>query len=382
MKYFNFLTLAMLLCLSSTTAQAERDTKAELQSIQKQRQMVAKVKQALASELGAVGKHLKQLDTKLLKARKAYRKVRKEIETVDKRLVKIGHEKQDIQASIQKLFQQMVKEAIAAYQHSGSHSVWVDVLSDTSITEIPHRQFLLKAAMSSQEKDRQAWRNAMQKLAAVEKEEQATKDKLLALKAERKAAEQNLVSKIAEKKKVAGQLRNDISKAKEQDKRLAKQEKALQRLVDGLGDTLLASDKTTKAKPIRKRKGKLPWPLKGKIIIGFGQKTAAGAKLTGVHISPQKRSKEGKEVRSLGQGQVRYADWFGGYGLMMIVDYGQGIMAVYAHNDALHKQLGDWVEKDEVLAEAGSTGWIDDIRLYFEIRDQGKPVSPAHWCNK
>jgi len=382
MKYFNVLSLLLILCLGTATAHAARDAKAELQSIQKQRQMVAKAKQALATELGEVGKKLNQLDTQLLKARKAYRKVRKDIEKVDQRLLEIEKEKRGIQASIQKLYQQMVKEAIAAYQHSGTHSIWVDVLSDTSITEIPHRQFLLKAAMSSQEKDRQTWRKTMQELAVVEKEEQDTKAQLLTLKAERKAAEHNLVSKIAEKKSVAAQLRSDITKAKEQEQRLIKQEKALQRLVDGLGDTLLASDKTTKTIPIRKKKGALSWPLKGKIIIGFGQKTASGVKLTGVHISPQKRSKEGKEVRALGQGQVRYADWFGGYGLMMIVDYGQGIMAVYAHNDALHKQLGDWVEKDEVLAEAGSTGWIDDIRLYFEIRDNGKPVSPTRWCKK
>jgi len=67
---------------------------------------------------------------------------------------------------------------------------------------------------------------------------------------------------------------------------------------------------------------------------------------------------------------------------MMIVDYGRGIMAVYAHNDALHQQVGDWVEKGDILAEAGSTGWVDDVRLYFEIRDQGKPVNPARWCKK
>jgi septal ring factor EnvC (AmiA/AmiB activator) len=79
---------------------------------------------------------------------------------------------------------------------------------------------------------------------------------------------------------------------------------------------------------------------------------------------------------------VRYSDWFGGYGLMMIVDHGDGLISIYAHNDALYLQMGEWVEEGEVLAEAGSTGWIEDVRLYFEVRDKGKPVNPADWCRK
>jgi len=79
-------------------------------------------------------------------------------------------------------------------------------------------------------------------------------------------------------------------------------------------------------------------------------------------------------------GQVRYADWFGGFGLMMVVEYGHGVLAIYAHNDALHKQVGDWVEAGDVLTDAGSTGWVEKTRLYFEIRDHGKSVNPKKWC--
>jgi septal ring factor EnvC (AmiA/AmiB activator) len=55
-------------------------------------------------------------------------------------------------------------------------------------------------------------------------------------------------------------------------------------------------------------------------------------------------------------------------------------MSIYAHNDVLYKHLGDWVEPGDVLAEAGSTGWTDKVRLYFELRDRGRPVNPARWC--
>jgi len=365
-----------------SSANAARDVHGELQNIKKQRAMVKKAQQELTRELGSVGKSLKKMDVSLLEARNAYRSIRKEIVNVDQHLHDLGKEKASIKSNMTLLYQQMVKEATVAYKHSGIQSVWVDVLSDTSITEIPHRQYLLKSAVLSQEKDRASWRKTMHKLSAVEKEEQTNKEKLLTLQQQRKDAERKLVRKIGLKKAAAKKLRSNLEQKKAQEKRLARQEKALQHLLDGLGDTLLASDKKTKVSSIRKKKGKLPWPLKGRVLVAYGQTTSTGTKLAGVHLSPKKRSESGKLVHALGQGQVRYADWFGGYGLMMIVDYGQGIMAVYAHNDALHKQLGDWVEENEVLAEAGSTGWIEDVRLYFEIRDQGKPVNPSRWCKK
>jgi len=384
MKILISLCLALLLT-PIHTAQA-RDVQAELQSIQKQKKLVKQAQQALNNELGIVGRNLKKLDVKLLTARQAYRQVRKDIVRTDQRLQALSLEKEAIQRSMQNLFEQMLKAAKAAYKHgqhqSQNQTVWVDILSDTSITELPHRQHLLKYALLSQEKDRQAWQLKMDELSAVEKVEQETKDKLITLREQRKSAEQTLVISIANKKNAAKALRSDLKKQKTHERLLVRQEKALQRLLDGLGDTLLASDKQGKIKSIRRHKGKLSWPIQGSVMVGFGQTTSTGVKLAGVHLAPSKRSEKGKSVRALGQGQVRYADWFGGYGLMMIVDYGRGIMAVYAHNDALHQQVGDWVEKGDILAEAGSTGWVDDVRLYFEIRDQGKPVNPARWCKK
>ncbi len=381
MKYFTTTLLCALLFGLQDPATA-RDVQAELQSLQQQKKIIRQVQRELKQALGDVGEHLKQLDTELLAARKAYRQVRQDIAATDKKLKALTIEKESIKQNMQVLYKQMLKEANAAYRHRHKQSVWADMLSGTPITELPHRQYLLKQVMLSQEKDRLAWQVEMNKLTAIERKEQANKAKLIALQQARKDAEQALVSHIAKKKEAAKSLRSSLRQKKAQEKRLIQQEKALKRLLDGLADTLLASDKREKLVPIRKQKGRLPWPIQGSIMVGFKQQTPTGVKLSGVHLAPKRRDKQGRLVQALGQGQVRYADWFGGYGLMMIVDYGQGIVAVYAHNDALYKQVGDWVEQGEILAEAGSTGWVDDIRLYFEIRDQGKPVNPTRWCTK
>jgi len=273
---FHAIIMSLALVMFYDPAFAARDVKNELQNIQKQRQMVKKAQANLAKQLGDVGNSLKKLDQSLLKARHAYRQVRKDIKTVDKHLLELAAKKKVLQKSMEKLHQQMLNEASAAYQHAGSRSVWVDMLSGVSITEMPHRQYLLKAAMVSQENDRKLWHDAMAKLAVVEQEEQENKNKLLSLQEQRKNAERELVSQVGKKKDAAKQLRSDLNKQKAQDRRLAKQEKALQALLNGLGDTLLASDKKISASSIRKQKGKMPWPLKGRVVVGFHHQTKTG----------------------------------------------------------------------------------------------------------
>jgi len=132
---------------------------------------------------------------------------------------------------------------------------------------------------------------------------------------------------------------------------------------------------------IRKHRGRVPWPLRGKLVAHYGARLDQNRpKLKGVLIAPASNSRNGRKVRAIANGIVRYADWFGGFGLMMIVEHSDGVMSIYAHNDALYKKIGNHVNAGDVITDAGSTGWIERVRLYFEIRDHGKVTNPERWC--
>jgi septal ring factor EnvC (AmiA/AmiB activator) len=87
-------------------------------------------------------------------------------------------------------------------------------------------------------------------------------------------------------------------------------------------------------------------------------------------------------VRAVSHGRVAFADWMAGYGLLLIVDHGDGYMSLYAHNEAVRAEVGDWVSAGEVIAEAGNSGGRSDIGLYFELRAKGRPVDPVGWLAK
>jgi septal ring factor EnvC (AmiA/AmiB activator) len=77
---------------------------------------------------------------------------------------------------------------------------------------------------------------------------------------------------------------------------------------------------------------------------------------------------------------VVYSDWLRGYGLLLIVDHGEGYLSLYAYNESLYKDVGDWVERGESVASVGASGGQAKAGLYFSIRKNGKPVNPVHWC--
>lgn len=90
---------------------------------------------------------------------------------------------------------------------------------------------------------------------------------------------------------------------------------------------------------------------------------------------------EGKSVTAVYPGKVVFCDWLKGYGLLLILDHGQGFMTLYAHNQSLYKQKGDFVNQGEQIATVGHSGGLSQNGLYFEIRQRGKAIPPQRWMS-
>ncbi|MBL4759975.1 MAG: peptidoglycan DD-metalloendopeptidase family protein [Mariprofundaceae bacterium] len=376
-----FVYVLLGLLLSSNVAWAKRDVQAEIDGVRQERVRLAEVRHSLEIQLGSLGEDLRKLDVALLEARKALALASKQWKVADNKVQALVQKRKILKKQIQQLQERMQSEANAAWRRANRQPSWLDILAGVKVTEVPHRKFMVRYMLEQQQEDREQWQSALLELETVEESLQVERQRLTQLRDEKQVLQVKASKRLQAKQKMARKLRQDVKLKKKRDKALAAQENALFNLLNGLQEALLNSDKVAKHVPIRKRKGHLRWPLKGKVVASFGSRSnAQAAKLLGVQIAPSSSKKTAKQVRVMADGQVRYADWFGGFGLMMVVEYGHGIMGIYAHNDALYKQVGDWVEAGDVVAEAGSTGWIEKTRLYFELRDKGKAVNPARWC--
>ena len=125
-----------------------------------------------------------------------------------------------------------------------------------------------------------------------------------------------------------------------------------------------------------KLRGKLTLPTNGKIVTRFGAPRNTGTlRWQGITINAE----EGNEVKAIYHGRVAFADWLRNFGMLIIIDHGDGYMSLYAHNQALYRDVGEWVDQGEVIATIGNSGGQTSSGLYFEIRHNGAPTDPAKW---
>jgi septal ring factor EnvC (AmiA/AmiB activator) len=130
--------------------------------------------------------------------------------------------------------------------------------------------------------------------------------------------------------------------------------------------------------PFAQARGKLPWPVDGRLVARYGTPRGGDArtKWDGVLIG----ASAGGQVRAVHGGRVVFADWLRGSGLLVILDHGNGYLSLYGHNQSLLKDAGDMVTAGEPIATVGNSGGQETPALYFAIRQQGRPSDPAQWC--
>lgn len=130
------------------------------------------------------------------------------------------------------------------------------------------------------------------------------------------------------------------------------------------------------AQPIRV--GGLGWPLSGTLVTAYGGTLPDGRRSQGVLIA----APAGTAVQAVANGKVVFAEWMSGYGLLCIVDHGNGTMSLYANNDGLLRDAGSDVKRGDAVASVGNSGGQGQSALYFELRRNGQPVDPRAWLQK
>ena len=182
----------------------------------------------------------------------------------------------------------------------------------------------------------------------------------------------------AKRRETLAAIDEELKSADDQFASLKAEENALLDLLEELKDVLAAFPVQSQAR-FSNLKGKLAWPVRGRMLRDYGDVRAdAGLTATGILLA----AAAGSPVRALYHGRVVFGDWLPGMGLLMVVDHGQGYMSLYGHNEALLKEAGDWVTPGEVIAQVGDSGGQAEPALHFEIRHDGVPEDPHRWITR
>ena len=186
---------------------------------------------------------------------------------------------------------------------------------------------------------------------------------------------QSLAARSDEREALIDGLSREVSDREQQRRRLTEDRARLEALLAELRRRAEEAEETRFAQS----RGRLNWPVAGRVVRHFGQPRAGGRlQWEGVYFE----ARSGAEVKAIHGGRVVFADWLRGFGLLTILDHGDGHMSLYGNADVLFKEVGDWVEGGEPIAAAGRSGGQPESGLYLEVRANGRPTNPIAWLER
>jgi len=304
---------------------------------------------------------------------------KRSLKELSSRIKEISYEIKGGQKRIQRLNESsstartyLKKRLIAFYKFGRSGYVWL-LASSATLQEFQKTIKYMKAIMAQ---DRQALDILDRQMRQVASELSKLKENVAKVEELKKAKNSRmaLLEKYIEKKVFL------LMKTHREKEFYAKAVKELKEATRALSETMMYLETKEKESMLpesfAKMKGKLPLPLKGKILRDvkqFGFNPFMHRK--GIYIT----GSPGEEVRSVFPGRIDYSGWFKGYGQLLIVDHGYHYFTVFAHLEEIVKKKGEAVSGGEVIGVAGDPGWQVGPGVYFEIRKGGNQLDPKRW---
>ncbi len=366
----------LLLGLAAANAwPAEGDPEKELREV---RQRIEELQRAVRRDTDrrdALSGQLRNAEEKVRDARGRLRGVRKRLAESDARLRDLEAQREAHERALDEQRAALASQLRAAYMGGREEQVKLLLSQEDPAAfgrMLVYYSYLGRARAAKIAEIGQLVEELQQAAAA----ESLERERLAALEADSRRELSAVDAARDERSKALRAMNSQIKSSSDSIAKLKREAAALEKLVADLRRAMRDLPPAS-GQAFEKVRGRLAWPVAGKIIARFGQARGGGLKWNGVMIE----SARGSEVRALYDGRVAYADWLPGMGLLLIVDHG-GYMSLYAHNEQLFKGAGDRVEGGEVVATVGDSGGRSQPGLYLEIRRGAQPVDPVPWFRR
>ncbi|RDV26675.1 peptidase M23 [Alteromonas aestuariivivens] len=370
------ISVLFLICglwLAPASAQDDQQSRlAELQAELKARQQELAENKADAEqlqdilkksevEIGRVASQLNKTESQLAENRKEQTVLRKQQSELKTAIV----QQQSLLAS-------QLRSAFMAGHYDYAKMLFYQDEATTFERVLTYYQYLSKA----RQQEISRFRSNVEELETVNARLEQKAAELAALLTKQKEQQAVLLTRQSDRKQTLAKLNKQIASDAEQVAQLQASERALMEAIETARRQ--AERAKTELSGLSKLKGKLKPPASGRLRDLFGNRRQGQVRWKGIIIE----GAEGSSVKSISHGRILYADWLKGFGLVTIIDHGDGYMTVYGHNQALLKQAGDLVAEGDTIALVGQSGGQSYPNLYFEIRHKGKALDPTTWLAK
>lgn len=369
------LLIALCLPLAATAALAADGKATQAQINQLKREITALQKSVVQREDEA-----SQLDRDLRRSELEISRVSGEIRLLDKQLAELGHHAGTLEEKRDRIRQELDRRAVLIEQqlraqYKQGRQNWLQVLlTQRSPEELSRMMRYFSSVNRELASQLQTFRQQLDELNTTETELTATEQSIVD-KRNRLKLEQNALEKSrAEREQALAAIKSGLKSDQQRLTRLEADRKRLEKVLEQVQRSIDKAALARDGRAFSELKGKLGWPLRGKIKRSFGS-VQDNIRYDGIWIA----GGNGAPVTAAHHGRVVFSDWLRGYGLVMIVDHGGHYLTLYGYNETLQREVGDWVSAGETIATVGASGGRGAPGLYFAIRYKGKATDPKGW---
>ncbi|MGH8377639.1 MAG: murein hydrolase activator EnvC family protein [Gammaproteobacteria bacterium] len=373
--------LCVLLLLPATNLEAASDTAAVKQAqLKTLRTRIATVQAKLDRDIqkrGTVQQQLRDSEQQIAQLATSLHGLDRSVAQAQTHLAALQHEQAQQQAALNAQKDALAKQIRDAYMEGRDSQLQLllNAQDPATISRLLAYYAYFNQARAARIR---AVRAELDALAKINAQVQRQVTALSGLRDQRARALANLKQSRKTRKQVLAGLDANIHTRGEQLARMQRDERSIQDLLANLQQTLsdIPADLEGHHR-FASLRGRLPWPVNGRVIQTFGAPLAGGRlRAHGDLIA----APLGTPVHAVSYGRVVFADWLPHFGLLVIVDHGDGYMSIYAHSQSVYVHVGDWVQMGETIATLGDSGGQDEPALYFEIRHRNVALSPRDWC--
>ncbi|WP_449468010.1 murein hydrolase activator EnvC family protein [Stenotrophomonas humi] len=408
--------LVLMLVAGPALAQSNpRDAEKKLQQLRGELKGVSQERRQLEAQRGDAQQRLRDADQKVARSGRALAEAEAAMRREQQALVELQQRKVELESGLSRQRQQLAGLLRSAYQ-LGNHAPLKLLLSQDQVADanrqLAYHRYMQRErarAITALTADLQALNDTEQQIVARSKELELVREQqrqqAAALSQDRRQRA-SLLSELdqryqdrAEREKALGKdahsLERLLANLRAAAARAEAERRAAARRAAAEQARLKAANTGTAGRtPARTTPGKTPprvvanapaprvgglgWPLSGNLLARYGGRLPDGRSSSGVLIG----APAGSTVTAVADGTVVFSDWMTGYGMILIVDHGNGYMSLYAHNDALLRDAGARVRRGEAVAKVGNSGGQGVTALYFELRRGGQPVDPTTWLQR
>lgn len=367
----------LLLLMLGAVASADEEQEQKLDNLKRSISSLEQQLEDRDKERNSLQSELKKVELRASKINSNVRRLRGKINKLESELKDLSSRERDLQLGIRGQSAAIVEQITAAYKLGNQEPIKL-LLNQEDPQKIARVFKYYDYFLQARTEKIQRYKKDVDELATVISDIETQKLRLTQSRADLEADKNKLTRQAKKRKKTLSNLQSSLRTDKKKLSKLKKERGKLEELLAAVKRAAADLALPSNYESFISRKGQLSWPLKGRVAHSYGSRRSGELRWEGWLIG----AKAGDEVKAVHQGRVVFSNYLRGFGLLVIVDHSDGYLTLYAHNQELLKDTGDWVQSNEILSRAGDTGGLDKPALYFEIRKDGNPADPKSWLGK